>query len=185
MCLPVHCIGLAATDYHSAIIDHGCAQLCASAVLCVCTVFMCTCYVCTWLYLDVFVWKYTVGLLCWMSVVYTSVNCVCVFLSCCYNKILTRATWEGEGSKWLMILSSWCESSHSRIQSRLSHCIHCQKVERWTLVCQSLSPFSSVQSSSFWMVAPTLRTGLPTSALNLENVLQTCLELCFPDDSSW
>lgn len=83
------------------------------------------------------------------------------------------------------VLSSWCESSHSRIWSRLSHCIHCQKLERWTPLCQSLSPFSSVQSSSFWMVAPTLRTGLPTSALNLENVLQTCLELCFPDDSRW
>ena len=40
MCLPVHCIGLAATNYHSGIIDHGFARLCASSVLSVCAVSM-------------------------------------------------------------------------------------------------------------------------------------------------
>lgn len=63
-CVCQYTASVCATDYHSAIIDRGCARLCASAVLCVCTVFMCTCYVCTWLFLDVYVWKYTVGLLC-------------------------------------------------------------------------------------------------------------------------
>ena len=49
----------------------------------------------------------------------------------------------------------------------------------------TFSFFFSFRVPSFWIVAPTLRTGLPTSAPNLENFSQTCPELCFRDDSSW